>query len=93
MQCWLCYQRSRRPAAPLLSRGFVFKRAACTKRPPLPDPHQGLSPETRTFNVVMAACNAAGKYAQTLAVFAALAASGRAPSTASLHSAITAHCR
>lgn len=54
---------------------------------------QGLSPETRTFNVVMAACNAAGKHAQTLSVFSALLASGRAPSTASLNSAITAHCR
>lgn len=54
---------------------------------------QGLSPETRTYNVVMAACNAAGKHAQCLAVFSAMLAAGRAPSTASLNSAISAHCK
>ena len=41
----------------------------------------------------MAACNAAGRHQQSLAVFSALLASGRAPTTAALSSAVTAHCR
>ncbi len=41
----------------------------------------------------MAACNAAGRHAECLETYGAMAAAGRAPSTASFNAAILAHCR
>jgi pentatricopeptide repeat protein len=54
---------------------------------------QGISAETRTYNVVMAACNAAGKHASCLEIYDAMTSAGRAPSTASFNAAILAHCK
>ena len=77
---------------PRTARGRPHPPRPLNIHPPRRRP-QGLCAETRTYNVVMAACNAAGKFVQTLAVYQAMTGAGRAPSTASFNAAIAAHCK